>query len=206
MSTADRFAEFTEFATATEQPAPAPLLLPPGYISAIDPATGTIVAVPVQEAPTPAPAPELEPEPEQPLSAFEKAQIYARQQPEPVPAVAPPPAQGASPLVGQIVVLGGIASLAMLAAGGAIYIACEGLHVAGPSFHDATEFLKWAAAVLVVAVVVAVVAARKLKSAMTTTTSSDGTVVNALVHRHTEVNIGKQSGGFWKGQIHNNVR
>jgi hypothetical protein len=140
------------------------------------------------------------------LTALEKAKLYAAAQPDPAPAVAPPPAQGVNPVVGQMVVLGGVGSLAMLAAGGAIYIACAGLHTAGPWFHDASEFLKYAAVFIVAAVVAAVVAVRKLKAAMTTTTSGDGTVVNALFHRHTEVNIGRQTGGFWKGQIHNNVR
>jgi hypothetical protein len=203
MSSTDRFAEFAEFtAPAPEPVASRGLILPPGYVDAIDPANGQIVAVRIQEQPRPAPAPE----PERPLTAFEKAQIYAAAQPLPRPPAAPAPAQGASPLVGQIVVLGGIASLSMLAAGGAIYIACAGLHTAGPWFHDAADFLKYAAVFIVAAVVAAVVAVRKLKAAMTTATTGNGTVVNALVHRHTEVNIGRPSGGFWKGQIHNNVR
>jgi hypothetical protein len=196
MST-DRLGTATEPATSRPQ-----LILPPGFVDAIDPATGQVVAVRVQDQPLPASIPEPVPGP----SALDKARWYAAAQPDPLPAAAPPPAQGISPIVGQVIVLGGIASLALLAAGGAIYIACEGLHVAGPWFHDAAEFLKYAALVLAVAVVASVVAARKLGAAMTTTRTGDGTVVNALVHRHTEVHIGKQTGGLWKGQIHNNVR
>ncbi|WP_042370541.1 hypothetical protein [Streptacidiphilus neutrinimicus] len=205
MATTDRYAEFASPTLDTEPLAPG-LILPPGYIDAIDPATGQIVAVRIQEQPllglTPGPQPQPEPEP---LTAFEKAQQYAKTQPDPIPAAAPPPVTGVSPIVGQMVVLGGVGSLAMLAAGGAIYIACAGLHTAGPWLHDAGEFLQYAAIFIVAAVVAAVVAVRKLKAAMTTTTTGDGTVVNALIHRHTEVTIGKQTGGFWKGQIHNNV-
>lgn len=181
----------------------ASLILPPGYITALDPATGQLVAIRTQEQPPPTgPAAQSAPEP----SLLERVQRYAAEQPDPIPAAPPPARQGVNPMVGQAVVLGGIASMSMLAAGGAIYLAGAGLGLAGPWFHDAAEFLGAAALFLGAAVVVTVVAARKLKSQMTTTTTGDGSVVNALFHRHTEVNIGKQSAGFWKGTVNNNVR
>jgi hypothetical protein len=180
------------------------LILPPGYITALDPTTGQVVAVRTQEQPLPALAAEPQQAPE--ASLLDKARHYAAAQPDPLPAAPPPAAQGVNPLVGQVVVLGGIASMTLLAAGGAVYLAGAGLHEAGPWFHDAALFLGYAALFLVAAVVVAVVAMRKLKAAATSTRTPDGTVVNALFHKHTEMHIGKQTGGFWKGTVTNNVR
>ncbi|MGE7437012.1 hypothetical protein [Kitasatospora sp. NPDC001175] len=177
------------------------LILPPGYITALDPATGQLVAIRTQEQP-PLTAP-AQPGPEP--SLLERAQRYAAEQPDPIPATAPPAWQGVSPLVGQSVVLGGIASMGMLAAGGALYLAGAGLQLAGPWFHEGAKFLGAAALFLAAAVGVTFVAARTLKSKMTTATTGDGTVINALFHRHTDVNIGKQSAG-WKGSVTNNVK
>ncbi|MEU6972732.1 hypothetical protein AB0A71_34455 [Kitasatospora aureofaciens] len=171
------------------------LILPPGYITALDPTTGQVVAVRTQEQPALAAEPQQASEP----SLLEKARRYAAAQPDPLPTVPPPAAQGVNPVVGQVVVLGGITSMTLLAAGGAVYLAGAGLHEAGPWFHDAALFL-------VAAVVVAVVAMRKLKAAATSTRTPDGTVVNALFHKHTEMHIGKQTGGFWKSTVTNNVR
>ncbi|MGW4806405.1 hypothetical protein [Kitasatospora sp. NPDC004272] len=178
------------------------LLLPPGYITALDPATGQLVAIRTQEQPLPIPAvPAAQPAAEPGL--LERAQRYAAEQPDPIPATAPPAWQGVSPVVGQAVVLGGIASMGMLAAGGAVYLACGGLQMAGPWLNDATRFLGGAALLLVTAAAVAALAVRKLKAK--TTTTGDGTVVNALFHRHTEMHVGKQSAG-WKGSVTNNVK
>ncbi|MDH6107891.1 hypothetical protein P3T36_006350 [Kitasatospora sp. MAP12-15] len=203
MST-DRYADFAP-APDTEPTHPQSLILPPGYITALDPTTGQLVALRTQEQPLPtAPAPQPVPEP----SLLDKAQRYAAAQPDPIPAAAPPAWQGVSPLVGQAVVLGGITSMGMLAAGGAIYLAGGGLQLAGPWFHDGAEFLGYAALFLAVAAAVTVAAARKLKSKMTARPAgSEGApIVNALFHKQVEVNIGKQSAGFFKGTVNNNVR
>ncbi|MGW4651328.1 hypothetical protein [Kitasatospora sp. NPDC004289] len=177
------------------------LILPPGYITALDPATGQIVAIRTQEQPATAPPAPPGPEP----SLLERAQRHAAEQPDPIPAAAPPAWQGVSPLVGQSVVLGGIASMGMLAAGGALYLAGAGLQLAGPWFHEGAQFLGAAALFLAAAVGATVVVARRLKSKMTSVTTGDGTVVNALFHKHNEVNINKQSAG-WKGSVTNNIK
>jgi hypothetical protein len=210
MAINDLYAEFhTDQRDADAAPSTAGLLLPPGYITAIDPTTGQVVAVPVADtpacpaAPAPAPAP-VEALTVQSVQAamettLEKALRMAKERPAPLPAQAPEPQQGLHPVWGQIVVLG---SISMLAASGSAWMLGAALHEAAPALPEIPEVLRWTL-YLVIGIVAAVVAVRL---ALTTKTSSGGTRVTALVHRETHTHIGKQTGGFWKGQVNNNIR
>ncbi|WP_042404710.1 hypothetical protein [Streptacidiphilus carbonis] len=204
MTATDPYAEF--YADQDTAPADrgANLLLPPGYISAIDPATGQIVAVAVADKP--APAPEPTPVPELTVQSvqaamettLQKALRLAHEQPAPLPEQAPQAPQGLPPVYGQIVVLG---SFAMLAASGSAWLLGAALAKAAPALPEVPEVLRWTL-YLVVGIVAAIVAVRLMA---TTKTGSGGTKVTALVHRESHTHIGKQTGGFWKGQVNNKL-
>lgn len=210
MST-DRINPFAEFTTLdfdrAAQEQPAGLLLPPGYLSAIDPATGQVVAVRIADQPAPAPAPAPAAEVTEPLTVqsvqdamettLQRALRLAQEQPAPLPEQVPLQQQGLPPVYGQIVVLG---SITMLAASGSAWILSVALAKAAPALPELPEVLRWTL-YLVVGIVAAVVAVRLMA---TTKTTTGGTKVTALVHREAHTHIGKQSGGFWKGQITNN--
>ncbi|MDI5971418.1 hypothetical protein POF50_019105 [Streptomyces sp. SL13] len=106
------------------------LLMPPGYVAALN-ADGHIVALPTTDPATPT------------LPAGEPADA------EPEHATMPP-------IVGQIVVLG---SITALAASGALWIAAAALRAVHPVLPDAITALKWSA-LLVATVVLAVAAAK----------------------------------------------
>jgi hypothetical protein len=188
---------FAEFNQAVRDPDAAPaasqLQLPPGYIWALDSTTGAMVAVPVHEG-VPAPAPAPEPAPR--LSDFEKMLLFAKQQPEPLPEAPAPAPQGVPPVIAQGVVLG---SIAMLSGGAAMWMLGAALHYAAPALPVLPEVLRWTLA-LIGGVVGAVVVLMMLAS---TRTRGDGTRITALVHSERHTHIGKQSGGFWKGQVNN---
>jgi len=187
----DRFAEFADvdFA-AQEQPAsPAALLLPPGYISAIDPGTGQVVAVRIADQPAPAPAVTE--------TALEKALRLAREQPQPLPEQPPQSQPDQQPRYAQTVVWG---SVAALAGSTSLWLIADALHKAAPELPEIPEILRWSV-YLVIAVVASVVAVRLLA---TTRTTQGGSRVTALVHREAHTHIARQTGGFWKGRITNN--
>ena len=194
----DRFAEFTHLdfdfdRTVQEQPAaPAALLLPPGYLSAIDPGTGQVVAVRIADQPAPGPVPQ----PAAPETALAKAMRMAREQPDPLPEQLPQP-QSVQPRLGQTVIYG---SVAALAGSTALWIIADALATAAPALPEIPEILRWSV-YLVIAVVVCVVVLRLLA---TTKTSEGGSRVTALVHREAHTHIERQTGGFWKGRITNN--
>lgn len=196
MTATDPYAEFYTDQDTAPASNGANLLLPPGYISAID-HTGQIVAVRVADQPAPTPAPVV-PEPPAPESALEKALRLAKEQPEPLPEQLPQGPQGLPPVYGQIVVLG---SITMLAASGSAWILGAALAKAAPALPEVPEVLRWTL-YLVVGIVAAVVAVRLMA---TTKTGSGGTKVTALVHRESHTHIGKQTGGFWKGQVNNKL-
>lgn len=177
---------YTEFHT-TQTTDPAGLLLPPGYISAIDPATGQVVAVRVADQPAPAPAPE---------STLEKALRLAREQPEPLPEQPPQPQPAQHPRYGEAVIWG---SVAMLSTSTALWIASDALKNAAPDLAELPEVFRWTL-YLVLGIVAGVVAVRLL---LTTKTTQGGTSITALVHREAHTHIARQTGGFWKGQVNN---
>ncbi|MEY9961334.1 hypothetical protein [Streptacidiphilus sp. MAP5-52] len=206
MTSTDPYAEFYADQADTA-PNTAGLLLPPGYISAIDPTTGQIVAVLVADRPASAPAPE--PAPVSALTVqsvqaamettLQKALRLAHEQPAPLPEQTPQEQQGLPPVYGQIVVLG---SITMLAASGSAWLLGAALAKAAPALPELPEVLRWTL-YLVVGLVAAIVAVRLMA---TTKTGSNGTKVTALVHRESHTHIGKQTGGFFKGTVNNNVR
>jgi len=198
--TSSPFGEFALDQPTAPQPQPSPIL-PPGYLWALDPATSSMVAVRVQEpsAPAPALAPAAAPQPAPAgpeLTALEKALLYARTQPDPIPATEAPAPQGLNPAVWQGAILGGVGVVALSVSA---WVLSEALRTAAPNLHYVPLILEWSAALLAVAVVGLVVV--KVR----TRTSADGTTVNALVHRTSNVSIGKQSAG-WKGTVSNTHR
>jgi len=187
---------------ADTAPSTAGLLLPPGYISAIDPATGQVVAIPVADKSIPAPDPVAAPTVQSVQAAMEttlqKALRLAQEQPAPLPEQAPQEQQGLPPVYGQIVVLG---SITMLAAGGSAWLLGAALAKAAPALPEVPEVLRWTL-YLVVGIVAAVAAVRLMAA---TKTTQGGTKVTALVHRESHTHIGRQTGGFWKGQVTNKL-
>ncbi|MDI5971868.1 hypothetical protein POF50_021455 [Streptomyces sp. SL13] len=106
------------------------LMMPPGYIAALN-ADGQIIALPTTDPATP-----TGPAAEQHTAETERANL--------------------PPIVGQVVVLG---SITALAASGALWIAAAALRAVHPVLPDAITALKWSAA-LVAVVVLAVAAAK----------------------------------------------
>jgi len=195
----DRFAEFADidfdFTTPEQPAAPAALLLPPGYLSAIDPATGQVVAVRIADQP--APAPVAQPAAALPETALEKALRLAREQPQPLPEQPPQSQPDHQPRHGQTVIWG---SFAALAGSTSLWIIADALQKAAPELPEIPEIMRWSV-YLVIAVVASVVAVRLLAS---TKTTQGGNRVTALVHREAHTHIERQTGGFWKGRITNN--
>ncbi|MFE0457777.1 hypothetical protein ACFW1A_00770 [Kitasatospora sp. NPDC058965] len=172
------------------------LILPPGYVTGIDPDTGQVVAVPTREPAAPDPD----------AGALARAQYYAALDPGPLEAVPPPPVQGLDPRTWQFAALAGVSSLSLLAAGGAVYLVCAGLHLAGPWLQDAAVLVGCVAGLLGVVALSTLGVARKLKTQPAAATDGSGQpVVNALLYRRVEVNIGEQKGGFFKGSVNNHV-
>lgn len=147
----------TEPTTST---GPDTLTLPPGYIAALSP-DGQIIAIPAAPEPTPAPAPTSEP---------------------PVPASPETPTRNLPPIVGQVVVLG---SITTLAASGAFWMAATALRTAAPVIPDAITCLKWTVAL--VAVVVAGVVAAKVR------TRRDGATTFSVWHTTRTTTVGNQT-------------
>jgi hypothetical protein len=147
MNNTDPFAEF--YADLDAAPTTTGLLLPPGYLSAIDPGTGQVVAVRIADQPAPAPMPQ--PAAPAPETALEKAMRMALERPDPLPEQPPQPQPG-QPRLGQTVIYG---SVAALAGSTALWIVADALATAAPALPQIPEILRWSV-YLVIAVVVCV--------------------------------------------------
>jgi hypothetical protein len=149
-------------------------VMPPEYVTAIDP-DGRLVAIPVAQT-----APEAPPAP------------AAALEPAPTTETAPPPRTGLSPAIVQGTLLGcGVA----ITVATATYLVLEGLHAAGPYLDEAGHALMWLAAAIGTIVVLLLTA--KVRS------NTNGRASISLYHREQTTTIDKQTARGRNAQIHN---